>query len=235
MQQPSSTAWKSRLSIPSYRIGEAASYAKVSPQTVAAWHKSQSKFAKSVLGERTKGEGLSFLQLIEVAVVAEMRRSGVKLTEIRQARDYLIEKTGFEFPFAQLKFKTDGADILGEVEGPLGETLTDRLLAFNHRGQLVWSEFLSSRLKTFNYDERGSVITWKVAGEDKDIEIDPTLAFGAPQVDGVKTSLIKTRFSIGEEVDEISEDYSITNEQVVEALLFEGLERSNPRIARWLH
>src|SRR6056297_125527 len=113
MQQPSSTAWKSRLSIPSYRIGEAASYAKVSTQTVAAWHKSQSKLAKSVLGERTNGKGLSFLQLIEVAVVAEMRRSGVKLSEIKQARDYLVEKTGLDFPFAQLKFKTDGADILG--------------------------------------------------------------------------------------------------------------------------
>jgi len=94
---------------------------------------------------------------------------------------------------------------------------------------------LSSRFKQFNYDADGSVDRWKVAGADKDIEIDPRLAFGAPQIDGVKTSLIKGRFVIGEEVDEIAEDYAIDEGQVVEALLFEGLERSDPRISRWIN
>ncbi len=227
--------WKDRLIIPSYRIGEAASYAKISPQTVAAWHKKKGAKSSSVLSSRKAKEGLSFLQLIEVAVVAEMRKLGVKLPEIERARKYFKETTGLDYPFAQLRFKTDGADVLSDIEGAVGRVLTDKVLAANHQGQYIWTEMLSSRFKEFNYDDEGAVIAWKVAGEDKQIEIDPRLAFGAPQIRGVKTSIIKSRWASGEEVDEIAEDFSLSELQVVDALLFEGMEGSDPRIARWLN
>lgn len=225
--------WKKRLGIPAYRVGEAASYACLSPQTVAAWHKKKTK--PPVLSERSERQGLSFLQLIELAVVSEMRKLGVKLSEIDHARRYFKETTGLDHPFAQLKFKTDGADIFSDIAGPLGTVIEGKLIAANHGGQFVWREMLSSRFKEFNYDDDGSVIAWKVAGIDKDISIDPKLAFGAPQICGIRTALLKSRWMSGEEVDEIAEDFSLTTQQVMEALLFEGLEPGEPRLARWMN
>lgn len=225
--------WKRRLAIPAYRVGEAAAYAHVSPQTVAAWHKKKTK--APVLSERKEREGLSFLQLIELAVVADMRKLGVKLTEIDRARKYFKETTGLEYPFAQLRFKTDGADVFSEIEGPLGSIVEDKLLAGNHQGQYTWKEMLQAKLHEFNYDDQGSVVAWNVAGVNKDIVIDPQLAFGAPQIHGVKTALIKSRWESGEEADEIAEDFGLAPQHVIEALLFEGLEPGDPRLARWMN
>ncbi|AKO98434.1 hypothetical protein MALG_03290 [Marinovum algicola DG 898] len=233
--QHGSAAWKNRLTIPTYRIGEAACYARISPQTVSAWHKSRGKDARSTLSEKEPNRALSFLQLIEMAVVADMRRAGVKLKEIREAREDMIRETGLAYPFAQLKFKTDGADIFREVEGPLGDVLTDRLLAHNHGGQYFWTAFIQRKLEAINYDDDGTAISWKVAGSDKEVEINPKLSFGAPQVGGVKTSLIKTRFAIGEEVDEIASDYGLEEGQVIEALLFERIFPEDRRLSRWIN
>jgi uncharacterized protein (DUF433 family) len=216
-------------------VGEAASYARVAPQTVAAWHKRKTSGKHSLLSAKQPREGISFLQLIELAVVADMRKLGVKLSEIELARSYFKTATGLEFPFAQLRFKSDGADIFSEIEGALGETIEDKVLSANHGGQYTWTEMLTSRFKEFNYDDSGAVIAWKVAGPDKEIEINPKLAFGAPQVGGVKTGILKARWTAGEEVDEIAEDFSLSEQQVLQALIFEGIEPSESRLTRWMN
>lgn len=227
--------WRSRLTIPAYRVGEAASYVKISPQTVAAWHRRGDAVGSQIVSEKDKGDGLSFLQLIEVAVVAEMRRVGVKIGEIARAREYFVKTTGLSHPFAQLKFKTDGADIFSDIDGIFVESSADKMISANHNGQYVWTGALSVRLKEFNYDDSGSVATWHVAGSQKSIIIDPRVAFGAPQVKGVRTRIIKTRWISGLEVADIADDFSIKEGEVIDALLFEGIERENPRIAKWIN
>lgn len=164
-----------------------------------------------------------------------MRKLGVKLADIDLARKYFKETTGLMHPFAQLKFKTDGADIFSDIEGPLGSVIEDKLIAANHGGQFVWTEMLTSKFDEFNYDEDGSVIAWKVAGVDKDITIDPKLAFGSPQISGVKTGVLKSRWISGEEVDEIAEDFALSEPQVMDALLFEGIDPVEPRLSRWIN
>jgi hypothetical protein len=67
MTQLIAQPWKRRLFIPNYQVGEAARYAGIDPQTVAAWH-------KRMLSKREKRAELSYLQLIELAVVAAARK-----------------------------------------------------------------------------------------------------------------------------------------------------------------
>ena len=54
---------------------------------------------------------MSYLQLIEVAVVASFRKAGVPLKNIRSARDFMQDKLGAEFPFAEYRFKTEGREL----------------------------------------------------------------------------------------------------------------------------
>ena len=228
--------WKSRLATPAYRIGEAASYAHVSPQTVAAWHRARLDGRKAMLKEKEKQAGLSFLQLIELAVVARMRKAGLKVSEISRARDWFTRSTGLEYPFARLRFKTDGAEILQDDEGPLRDGDVEKLISANHGGQYVWRDLLSQRLEEFNYDEdTGEVSFWKVAGTDKPILIDPKVAFGAPQVRGVKTGILKAHWLSGEEIDELMDDFDLSDGEVIDALVFEGVQRESPRLKKWIN
>lgn len=227
--------WIERLTIPAYRVGEAASYAQVSPSTVAAWHRSQVGSSEGLLSEKRSGDGLSFLQLIELAVVSEMRRIGIKMSEIKRARKHFASITGLQYPFAQLKFKTDGADILYEFEHESGKVAIDRLVTANRDGQMIWTEMLKSRLSEFDYGSGGAVIRWRLAGPSKEISIDPKLAFGAPQINGVRTRIVKDQWSSGETIQDIADDLDLTEQQVVEALLFEGAEASEPEIQRWIN
>jgi len=227
--------WRERLTIPAYRVGEAASYAGVKPQTVSAWHRLRQDGQRRTLSAKEQGAGLSFLQLIELAVVADLRSAGVKLKEIERARTYFKATTKLEFPFAQLKFKTDGADVLADFETSDGKIAEGKLVAANHQGQLMWSDMIAKRFREFHYGEHGEVLKWKVAGEDKPIEIDPRLSFGAPQVGGIRTAILKSRWVGGEEVDDLADDFSIAENDVVEALLFEGVIAENERLSKWIH
>lgn len=228
--------WKARLATPAYRIGEAAIYAHISPQTVTAWHRARLDGRKAILKEKEKHVGLSFLQLIELAVVARMRRAGLRVAEIALARDWFSRSTGLEYPFARLRFKTDGAEILQDDEGPLREGDVEKLISANRGGQYVWRDLLSQKLEEFNYDEdTGEVSFWKVAGKDKPVLIDPKVAFGAPQVRGVKTGILKAHWLSGEDVHDLEEDFDLSAAEIVEALKFEGVQSENPRLSKWIN
>ena len=81
----SAEPWRKRLHLPNYPIGEAARYTHVSTQTVTAWHKIEQK----LLSTKKKRTSLSYLQLIELAVVAAFRKARFPLAEIHKVRRIL--------------------------------------------------------------------------------------------------------------------------------------------------
>lgn len=226
--------WRKRLHLPAYRLGEAAVYSKISPQTVVDWER-QSNAKTSALSRRDPKQGLSFFQLIELAVVAEMRRLGVPLNDIRRARDFLSRKWNVQYPFAVLKFKSDGVDILLDHEWDSQNQLNEKLLTANRNGQYVWPFAVHSRLKEFNYGSDGLVESWKVNGRDSEIEINPRVAFGAPHVRGVATAAILQRWKEGMSIAEIAEDLEIAAKLVEEALQFEKIDVSSGRGPAWVN
>jgi hypothetical protein len=96
----STEAWRKRLHIPAYQVGEAARYAQISTQTVTAWH----KLDQRMLSPKEKRARLSYLQLIELAVVAAFRKAKFPLSEIRAAREYIQKNLNSEHPFAEYKY-----------------------------------------------------------------------------------------------------------------------------------
>lgn len=224
--------WRSRLYVPNYRILEAARYAHLSPQTVAKWHGKPGGNRKPTLSSKEKGASLSYLQLIEVAVVSSFRKAGVQLKKIGAAREYLSKQLEAEFPFASYRFKTDGKDLwmdYAQFEASAGDKT---LLAASQSGQLAWSDIIG-RLHEFDYENDGELaIRWHVAGRDENVMIDPTIQFGAPSVEGVATWAFKGRWEAGEDIDDIAEDFGVSNSDVLAALRFEGVDAGGGRPAR---
>lgn len=214
--------WRSRLKLPVYRVADAARYADVSGGTIRNWHKLTNK--PVVLSRKEPGEALSYLQLIELAVVAAARKSGVGLAAIRRAREYCSQKLSSEFPFAEYRFKTDGKELWLDFAEIVGEDGSGTVLGASKHGQLGWSDIIG-RLREFEYDRSYGLATkWFVAGRDSEIVIDPRVSFGAPSIDGIPTRLIKQRSDAGEPVSYIADDFDIPHPHVIEALRFECVE-----------
>lgn len=218
----SSEPWKARLTIPNYRVREAARYARVSTKTVASWQ--SIKGNKVFLTRRDDRASLSYMQLIELAVVAAFRESGVTLQRIYEAREHIRNQFQSEYPFADYRFKTDGKVLLLDYSQIDKKTGKGKLLEANRNGQLAWEDILEARLREFDYDKKEKlVLRWHVAGPKSPIIIDPRLCFGSPTVRGTPTWAIKGRWAAGEQISEIADDFGLKEEIVFQALQFEGI------------
>ena len=215
--------WRTRLYFPNYKIRDAARYSDLSPQTVASWHGQPGSNQNSTLSNKKKGGALSYLQLIEVAVVAAFRKSGVTLKKIRSAREYLSKELEAEHPFAEYRFKTDGKELWMDFAQLHTRGNDKTLLAPSLGGQLAWTDIIG-KLQEFEYGDDGLAVRWRVDGPESSILIDPRVQFGAPAVDGVPTWIFKGRFEAGEPLDEIADDFGVPNSSVTDALRFEGID-----------
>jgi uncharacterized protein (DUF433 family) len=214
--------WRERLSVPNYRVSEAARYAHITDQTIRNWHKLGNR--PSPLGSREPGKALSYLQLIELAVVAACRKAGMALPKIRASREYLSDEFRDPHPFATQKLLTDGVDLMMECG--------DELLATNLKGQLVWKKVIQDRLKEFVYLD-DIAAQWHVAGSNSSVLIDPRVQFGRPSVRGIPTWIIAARHDAGEGIPAIARDFGIPRSMVADAFAFEGVD---PEAAKaWSH
>lgn len=228
------TPWAPRLLLPAYQVAEAARYAGISASTVTAWHNS-AKASRALLNARSHRAALSYLQLIEVAVVAALREQKVPLKRIREAREYMANILKADYPFARYSFKTDGRRLWMDYSQVIGRKKgKGKLLSLNENGQLAWDAIIGGRLRDFEYDGTGIVIKWNVAGPDSRVFIDPRVSFGAPVVEGIPTWILAGRRKAGERVTEIAEDFGIETESVLSALQFEGLPFDDSSNVTWI-
>jgi uncharacterized protein (DUF433 family) len=207
--------WRRRLYLPAYQIAEAANYAQISPQTVASWHRIEA----ALLQEREWRASLSYMQLIEVAVVAAFRKAGVPLSRIRKAREWAARQLRSENPFAEYRFKENGRHLI--LDASQIDLKPNTVVEADELGQLAW-ESVIGRLQEFEYEEAGLALRWYVAGRSSPIIIDPRISFGAPTVKGTATWVIRGRYDAGESDSDIADDFGIDREEVREALRFEG-------------
>jgi uncharacterized protein (DUF433 family) len=226
--------WRRRLVLPMYQIREAARYADVSPKTVAAWHKAEDR-SRLTLSQKSLRDALSYLQLIEVAVVAAFRKWGLPLRRIQDAREYVSRELQTEFPFAAYRFKTDGKSLLMDYQQIEGKKGKGKLLDATAKGQFAWDAIVGRRLMEFDYEGHGMAIRWHVAGVGSPIVIDPQIAFGAPTVGGTPTWVVRERWEAGESIDDIAEDFGLKKPDVVQGLEFEGVKPDPTRPRTWVH
>jgi uncharacterized protein (DUF433 family) len=217
--------WRRRILLPAYQIAEAADYAQVSPQTVVAWHKIEA----ALLKEREQRDALSYMQLIEVAVVAAFRKAGVQMKNIRKARAWAAHELKSEYPFAEYKFKENAKHLY--LDSQQIDVKDNTVVQADGEGQLEWASIIG-RLKEFEYENQGIVLQWHVAGKGSPIIIDPRVSFGAPAIKGIPTWVLRGRHDAGESDTDIADDFALKRDEVKEALRFEGALGAGRRKSR---
>lgn len=189
-----------RLLIPIYQVVDAARYAGTPPALVSLWRKGR-------LSPAQREAPLSYLQLVEFAMVAAIRREGISLQRIRKVRELLRQRLGCELPFATWRFFDEGKHILMEHCDELPELRS--LVVADKSGRIAWSKIVGERFAQFEYDGDWA-IRWHPAGVDSPVVIDPFVAFGAPSAGDIPTWVLRERYGAGESVEFIAEDFNLT-------------------------
>ena len=215
---------------PAYPIAEAARYVRVAPATLRAWtvgrpyetRAGTRQFPPLIHPPSQRPPILSFNNLIEAHVLRALRTEhGVPLKDVRSAVRYAERELGID----RLLTRKD-------ISAAAGELFLDRygeLLSLTASGQLAMRRVLEEHLKRVEWDAwqfpvrlYPFVLPDGLTGE-RPIAIDPTIAFGRPIVTrvGVSTRAIADRIDAGESVADLAADYSISEAEVEQAVLYE--------------
>ena len=214
--------WRRRLYLPAYRVGDAARYSGASAQAVTYWHRGRGALGPALPG-RAQRQPLSYLELVEVAFVATFRALGVSLQRIRRARAYAAQVLNAEYPFAEHAWLTEGHHVMLDLREVDDDAALDSLIVGDADGQIAWREMVGERFAEFDY-EHDLALIWHVGGRGKPVVIDPRVSFGAPTVRGVPTWVLKGRWSAGESVADIEDDFGLSEDEIRYGLDFEGLD-----------
>ncbi len=155
----------------------------------------------------------SFNDLVEVNSLLVLSRWGPE-TAIYRAIEEAKASFGVERP------------LLMSFETGLGEFFAERL-SLTRSERLAFRETLRAYSMCVERNEEGTPIRFwpRVGGKARAdwVNLNPKVLFGVPAVMGVETRVLAWRYDAGEQPEELAEDYGLSPEAVLEAIVFEGL------------
>jgi uncharacterized protein (DUF433 family) len=200
---------------PLYTAAEAGRFLRLPVSTVRAWAFGQGYKAKDeprrfqpvINTADPKGRRLSFVNLVELLVLAGIRKEHqVELKKVRSAVDFLRKQFPSAHPLADNNFQTNGIDLFVEKYG--------ELLNISRDGQIAMKEVIQQYLKLVERDASG--VPFKLhLPRRKDapepigaVVIDPERGYGRPVLDGrgIRTEVVVERFQGGESISSLADD-----------------------------
>lgn len=128
---------------------------------------------------------LSFVELMELRVVAALRAKGASLQEIRRAGDVAAEHFGTSHPFASKRVYTDGRKVFAALCRQSNSDLVQ--LTRGVVGQVIAGGILEPFLSEIDFDEDTKLTArWWPLGKQVPVVLDPKVAFGAPVIQGTR-------------------------------------------------
>jgi len=212
---------------PAYTVGEASHFLNVPSATIRWWSVGRDSYEGLIKPAGLDPLLLSFLNLVELHVVAAIRRDHkLPLPKVRAAIEYLAEQYGDEHPLISKNLQTDGLDLFVEHLG--------HLVNISRKGQMAMRAMLSAALKRIDRDAAGIPIKLypftrqNFTDSPAIVVIDPKISAGRPVLkgSGVATEVIAERYKAGDSIGDLARDYGRSPEEIEEAIRCEF-----PRVA----
>ena len=207
---------------PLYTPSDISRYAHVRPRTLRTWTHGRGRQLLIHPAQQTASP-FSFVNLIEAHVLVALRKiHGVPMQRIRKAVTWLRETYETQHPLAEIDLETDGRHVFVDH--------LDLKISASEGGQIAIPEVISRYLTRIERDPTGPVRFYPFTTHEdcpKFIVMDPCLDFGRPVIQGtrVETAMIFARYSGGEGILQIAQDYDLPPDHVEEALRCE-IDRS---------
>ena len=210
-----------------YTVRDIARIIGIAESTVRRWMKAARRGQRPLLTkpyDAAEPYVCSFFNLIEVHVIAELRRRhNVQLATVRRAFEYLRREAKVDHPLVAIELSTANRHIYADLHD-------DRLVDISAGGQYPIEPVILELLERVDRTRAGIVRFFPPVSKgknDKLIMIDPRISFGRPVITGtgIPTEVIAERFRAGDPAREIAEDYDRTKEEIEAALRFERARR----------
>jgi uncharacterized protein (DUF433 family)/transposase-like protein len=215
--------------VPAYSFREVALSIDVPASTLRAWCVGQSNFAHvlSLPDDWTEYHALSFFNLLEANVIAELRRQHkVPMSRVRTALDFLAANVPVPHPLVE-------KELLVTPNQRVYIVHNDKRIDISAGGQWPLDAVVRNLLRRVHRGPRG-ILTFfprvkpparSVLAEDEyaPVVVDPEVCFGRPLIAGtaIPTDVVADRYLGGESIKKIAEDYDLSKEHVEAALRFE--------------
>jgi uncharacterized protein (DUF433 family) len=205
--------------LPAYQIAEAAHYVSVPPSTVRWWVVGRDHYEAIIEPASRKPVLLSFLNLVELHVLAAIRRRHkVPLPQVRNAIQFLADRFGTAHPLLDHQLQTDGLDLFVEYYG--------RLVNVSRDGQVAMRSVLAAALSRVERDADGIPVKLYpftrscIDDAPSLVVIDPRVSGGRPVISGtgLATEVIAERYKAGETIEDLALDYDRPETEIQEAL-----------------
>jgi uncharacterized protein (DUF433 family) len=215
--------------IPAYSFREIALAIGMPESTVRAWCLGQTNFM-SVIAPPPEWEeyhALSFFNLIEMQVIAELRRQHkVPMKRVRTALQWLTDNVPVPHPLVEKELAvTPNQQVYIVHQG--------RRIDISAGGQWPLDTVIRNLLTRVHRSRKGIVAFFprvpapkaaRIAEEEyAPILVNPEICFGRPVIagTGIPTDVIADRRRGGDSVRKMAEDYDISEEKIIAALRFE--------------
>lgn len=218
----------SRFTRPLYSVTEAASYVGVPRTTFDTWvsgYERQTASRSTVRGPLLTRVGggqktVPFIGLVEGAVLAAFRETGLPMQRIRPAIERLREEGHLEHALASRRLYTDGAQVLFDYAATTHDKQL-RLLTVVVSGQRVFHEVIDRYLKRITYGDDGWAARIVLPATKRELlVVDPDRAFGQPTFirGGARLVDIRSRVEAGESLRGVARDFGVPLADVRDAL-----------------
>ncbi|GAB4254391.1 MAG: hypothetical protein Kow00129_15440 [Thermoleophilia bacterium] len=160
----------------------------------------------------------TFENLIEVSLVSALRRNtNLSLDRIKGAYRNAEAEFG-PYPFARRRVFVSGSDIFMHaseyVEGEV-----EHLTALTRGSQRASERVLEQYLTHIDWVDEWPA-EWHPVPR---VRLNPEIAFGQPNVSGIRTETLGSRFLAGEPMEFIAEDFALSLDEVEAAVRYELL------------
>lgn len=222
-----------RFDLALYSVPEAARLARVPRRTLSNWvggylYPAGGRTVRAKRVVETPADGgaaLSFINLLEAVALAGFRSAGVSMQRVRKALDYARKVMNAEHPLASQRILTDGRDLFWEYQERRDPHI--HLVNLVRGGQKVFPEAVERYLLQVEWGKDQYGMRWwpgAPAAKEGMVVVDPKRAFGAPVIarTGIRTEDVFDRFSAGEPMEELAEDYGLTPTQIEAAIRAEA-------------
>jgi uncharacterized protein (DUF433 family) len=209
--------------VPMYWLSDVALFTGVPASTVKRWT-GQIGVAEPLIfapserfQQRDRELRLSFANLLEVHILDALRKEDIPIARIRTGLDYLAGavNTPTKHPLLSHTFYT-----VPGMRDMFIQTVEGHPLNVSRHGQPALGEILNAYLKRIQWDHTGPISLMPMRTER--VVISLHVAGGQPVVrdTGILASMLAGRWTAGDGISELAEDYSLPEADVREAVRY---------------
>lgn len=198
---------------------------QVPPRTIFDWVVGSMNYQPLIDIAEKKPARLSFVNLVELYVLASIRRKyRVRMQNVRPAIDFMKKEFNTEHPLAEHRFQTDGFNLFYKH--------LDSLYDLSRGGQQNF-DFIEIYLKRIEYNPSGNPLKFypftrldnqEDSSTPRYVTIDPKICFGRPILEStsVPVEIISQKYWAGESHASLINEYAIEAEELDEAIRVGG-------------